>query len=311
MLPEQFYKFKLIMCGISGSNLYGTNTEYSDEDIRGVFIPTKEYFLGFSKRIEQIEVSGNDEVYYDIRKFFKLCLECNPNIVELLFVPENKLLNFTKEWYHILQYKEHIISKKARYTFAGYAISQLKRIERHRSWLLNPPKKQPMREDFGLPNDKKLVTKEQLNAFKELESMGKEMELDIHTMQVLEREKAFQNANAEWGEYINWKTNRNPERAILEEKFRYDTKHASHLYRLITEGKELLLTGHITFPRPDVDILIQIRNGDITYEYLVNEMVGNFEESFDLWYNNSTLRNKPDNDIVDKLCIELVKNTTN
>lgn len=36
-------------------------------------------------------------------------------------------------------------------TFLGYAMAQLKQIKTHRSWLLNPPKSKPLREDFGLP----------------------------------------------------------------------------------------------------------------------------------------------------------------
>ena len=44
MIPDSF---KLIFETIIGSNLYGTNTEESDVDIRGVFIPSEEYFYSF------------------------------------------------------------------------------------------------------------------------------------------------------------------------------------------------------------------------------------------------------------------------
>jgi hypothetical protein len=43
------------------------------------------------------------------------------------------------------------LSQKVRATYLGYAMAQLKRIKTHRSWLLNPPRKKPMREDFDLP----------------------------------------------------------------------------------------------------------------------------------------------------------------
>ena len=44
--------FKLISKFITGSRLYGTNTPISDVDIRGVFVPIKEYFYCFSTNIK-------------------------------------------------------------------------------------------------------------------------------------------------------------------------------------------------------------------------------------------------------------------
>jgi uncharacterized protein len=302
---ELLKDFKVIFDCIAGSHLYGTATEQSDKDTRGVFIPSREYFLGFVHRIEQIESKEPDVVHYDIRKFFNLCLQCNPNIVELLFVPENKMNVCTEEWEQITDNKDIFLSKKARYTFAGYAVSQLHRIKQHRNWLLNPPKKQPERSDFGLPNDRKLITKEQLNAYDALLERDIEMELDLKTMQILGREKAFQNANREWGQYLSWKQSRNPERAKLEEKFGFDTKHGSHLYRLMMEGKELLLTGSITLPRPDAETITDIRNGKYSYDELM-EIVGDIDTRFDDFYEKSILPHKPNAQKADELCVNLV-----
>ncbi len=185
------------------------------------------------------------------------------------------------------------------------------RIKQHRNWLLNPPIKQPERSDFGLPNDKTLVAKDQLNAFVEIQStynqnVVEDFNLDINTLNILQREKAFLNANQYWNQYQNWKTTRNPDRAVLESKFGFDTKHGMHLYRLITEGRELLLTGNITFPRPDYELLKDIRNGLYSYENLLN-MIGGIDESFDEMYRNSTLPNKPQIEKVDELCIRTVE----
>ena len=69
-----------------GSHAYGTNTETSDEDFKGVAIPTKEYFFGYTHKFEQAELKAPDPdaVIYDIRKFFNLAASCNPNIIEVL-----------------------------------------------------------------------------------------------------------------------------------------------------------------------------------------------------------------------------------
>ena len=63
-LPKEF---NLISKFITGSNLYGTETESSDIDIRGIFIPSSEYTLGFVKNVEQYE--DQDE---EMMKFISL-----------------------------------------------------------------------------------------------------------------------------------------------------------------------------------------------------------------------------------------------
>ena len=271
LLSEQHKNFDVVMACRAGSHLYGTNVLESDIDYRGVFVPSKPYFFGCHQHIEQIETKTPDVVLFDIRKFFKLCLECNPNIIELLFVPKEKMVVCGTAWDEISDAAHLFVSKKARFTFAGYAISQLKRINTHRKYLLSPPEKQPKRSDFGLPDEKCLITQEESNAITEMIVGGKTWEMDATTMQLFEREKRYGNAAREWAQYENWKKTRNPARSVLEAKYGYDTKHGSHLYRLITEGEELLKTGRITLPRPDAALLREIRAGRYTYEELLFE----------------------------------------
>jgi len=342
-IPEDF---KMISTFITGSNLYGNATKDSDIDTRGVFIPSKEYFYGFSKRVEQFEDKVNDIVFHEIKKFFKLAIANNPNIVEYLFIPIENHLLITDEWKQILDNRDYFISKKCKFTFSGYAHSQFKRIKRHRSWLLNPPKKKPERSEFGLPENQSLVPKDQIGAFNillslYLEQIGKhhklreqleEMEettsyisltqnlvnidykvvkqilpVSDNMIDALEREKGYLNAIREWNAYNRWKKNRNPERAILEKKFGYDCKHASHLYRLMTEGEELLTTGKITFPRPDAEFLTQIKNGSLTFDELMS-LVSNYDNLFDDLYDKSKLQYSPNIKKLDQLCEEINEN---
>jgi uncharacterized protein len=58
------------------------------------------------------------------------------------------------------------------------------------------------------------------------------------------------------------KGQKNIHRVALEEKFGYDTKYAMHTVRLLQECKEFLETGKMTFPRPNSDELIRIRQGE-------------------------------------------------
>ena len=299
-------RFKLIFAGVTGSYLYGTNLPDSDKDVRGVFIPSEEFYLGFLEKVEQVESHVPDETYFELSKFFKLCLDNNPNILELLFVPKEFTLFTSPQWQEILNNKPLFLSTKARHTFSGYAVSQLHRIKQHREWLLNPPKKQPERKDFSLP-DTSLVHKDQVNAFNELIHSDTPIKLSDNALVILQREKAYINASKYWSQYNEWKRNRNPARAKLELKYGYDTKHASHLFRLLEEGVELLATGNITFPRPNANELLSIRQGKYSYTELIEKLGGENEGIDNQLSFESILPHNPDRVDADKLCRKLIK----
>jgi uncharacterized protein len=54
---------------------------------------------------------------------------------------------------------------------------------------------------------------------------------------------------------------KNINRDHLVDLYGYDTKYAMHIIRLLSEAKELMLEGKITYPRPEVELLKDIRRG--------------------------------------------------
>jgi hypothetical protein len=85
---------------VVGSNLYGTATPESDMDYRGVCIPPMNVLLNPFMPFEQKD-SGfeeEDRAIYALGKFLKTCADANPNIIELLFIPESKIIYNTKYW---------------------------------------------------------------------------------------------------------------------------------------------------------------------------------------------------------------------
>src|SRR5258708_1222386 len=148
-----------------GSHCYGTNVDTSDIDVKGIAIPPLKYFIGTMHRFEQVELKAPDPdaVIYDIRKFFNLAAANNPSIIEVLFTSPQDHLYVSDLGQTIIDNRDKFLSKRIRFSFAGYAHSQLHRIKLHRGYLLNPPTKYPTRADLGLP-DQTLIPQDQLMA---------------------------------------------------------------------------------------------------------------------------------------------------
>jgi predicted nucleotidyltransferase len=165
-----------IFLTLAGSQAHGTAREGSDVDIRGVCVAPLPVRVSLFKSFEQYEgplPAGFTEavipciqkhpsasrgldvktecVIFDVSKFLGLCAAANPNALEILFASEQDWLLATPRWRRIHDQRRHFLTKKVQQTFLGYALAQLKKIQTHRSWLLNPPGKKPAREDFGLP----------------------------------------------------------------------------------------------------------------------------------------------------------------
>ena len=81
---------KIIFKAIVGSQAYGTNTVGSDTDFKGVYVQPTHELVGFGYK-EQIEVS-KDECYYEVRRFLQLLKSANPTMLELLFMPEDCII---------------------------------------------------------------------------------------------------------------------------------------------------------------------------------------------------------------------------
>lgn len=121
------YQSRLVYHVRGGSLLYGTWNENSDEDLRGIIIPPLSYFVGLD-RFEQYQNNDGDEdfCYYDIRKFFKLALAGNPNVLELLWSNEVQ----TEYGRRIREMRRFFLSKAIVRPHIGMATAHLKKLDR-------------------------------------------------------------------------------------------------------------------------------------------------------------------------------------
>lgn len=118
----------IIYLTISGSRAYGTNNANSDTDIRGIAVESVDSLLT-GKEFEQIEDNETDTVIYGLRKFFKLCAECNPNVIEMLGTREQDILYINAVGKMVRDNLEIFLSKLAYKKFVGYATAQLRRLQ--------------------------------------------------------------------------------------------------------------------------------------------------------------------------------------
>lgn len=248
---EKMVEKNLIYKCIHGSTSYGLNTADSDIDIKGIFIPNKEYYYG-TRTIEQQEY-GPDCVIYALKKFIQLASDCNPNIIEVLFCDEKDILFINDFGKALRDFRTLFISKKAKHTFSGYAYAQLQRIKGHQKWI-NNPQVEPKKEDFFI------VKKQDLGngKFKEYEKFL-ENEYDL--------------TYKKYCQYLDWKKNRNPKRAELEEKFGFDC------YSSDTEF--LTESGWKTFDTISNEKLATVNPKTFRLEYQVPL------EKFDSFYNGN------------------------
>lgn len=173
-MNRQEIEARTILIALTGSRGYGLATETSDYDYRGIFIATKPYYFGL-KEIEQkdtgwTEEPGNfsylakDTCIYELRKYLQLSMDNNPNILELLWFKD--YVHLTEAGKILKERRQMFLSKKVKQTYAGYGYAQIKRLESHRRWLLQPPQEKPKPEDFGLEANQPM-TIVQMNAFLE------------------------------------------------------------------------------------------------------------------------------------------------
>ena len=136
---------------MTGSIAYGCREDGSDDvDLVAFVIPPKPmvfphltgYIKGFGHppphfeqwqkhHIEDKEGRRKYDVcVYSIVKFFQLCRENNPNMVDVLFSPRFCVTHSTAIYEHLREHRKEFLHKGCWYKFRGYAYSQLTKIEK-------------------------------------------------------------------------------------------------------------------------------------------------------------------------------------
>lgn len=298
----------LIFEAIAGSKAYGLDNEKSDTDIRGVFILPKDEFYGMTYTA-QVNNESNDIVYYELKRFMELLSKNNPNILEMLNIPGNRILH--KDSIMDMIRPEIFLSKLCEQTFANYAYTQIKKAYGLEKKIFNPVEEERKSVlDFcfvyvgkeAIPVNHFLKERGLIEAHVGLASINhmrdaynlyysdtykysgvikKDNSNDVSLSSIPKGETpiAILYFNKDgysvyckrYKDYWDWVEKRNEVRfeTTLSHGKKYDSKNMMHVFRLLLMAREIALDGKINVHRKDREYLLKIKSGAFEYDDLV------------------------------------------
>jgi len=292
----------------TGSHLYGTNTHKSDEDYVGVFMPTEEFIFGF-QRVENVDLSiksksengkntfdAKDVVYHEFRKFIKLALDNNPNILELLFANKDNILFMNDVGMELISMRHAFPHMGLVNRFKKYAESQKhKMVIRSDNYFVLQGALKYLNELLKEPEngDRLIVELESLPFFQKsgryimCGDLNFQKHVSIKKVQRMIHERVAKFGN----------------RKELVSKHGYDTKFASHLIRLLYECEEFVLTGSITFPLQKANLILDIRKGKYKIKDVI-DMSNDICSSINSICETTDLPPKPNTKLIQQFTID-------
>lgn len=303
---DQHLGRNIILLGIGGSHAYGTNVEGSDVDIRGIAVNSKSDILG-ATNFEQVVHEATDTTIYSLNKIIGLLANCNPNTIEMLGLKPEHYLHLDQVGEELLANRKMFLSKRALYSFGGYATAQLRRLDNKSMRTLE----QSQREQHILNsiNNARYTFPEKYEEFKPTDSidlylgpsrqedMDKEIYMDIHLTQYPLRDyksmwSDMKNIVSEYG-----KIGQRNKKAIEHGKI---AKHMMHLIRLYLMCIDILEKEEIiTYREADLEYLLSIRYGKFLDEegHPIEgfyDIISEFEKRMNYAAENTSLPDKPD-----------------
>ena len=132
-----------------GSVAYGVSTDHSDVDVYGFCIPKKGIVFphtegrikGFGYQGEKFDQYQQHHIadkevgkeydlsIYNIVKYFQLCMENNPNMIDSLYTPQFCVLHITRVGQMVRENRDLFLHKGSWFKFKGYAYSQLHKMK--------------------------------------------------------------------------------------------------------------------------------------------------------------------------------------
>lgn len=307
---------KIILLGLGGSHAYGTNIETSDVDIRGVALNSKSDLIGMSS-FEQRVNEATDTTVYAFNKIIELLLNTNPNTIEMLGLKPEQYLFLSPIGQELLDNKKLFLSKRAIYSFGGYANQQLRRLQ---NAIARDTLTQTERETHILNtiNNMMFDIKARYEKFENgaiklytdkaiQEEMDTEIFMDINLSHY-----PLRDYKSIWSEMNNVARDYSKigKRNNKKDEFHLN-KHCMHLIRLYMMCLDILEKEEInTYREKEHDLLMNIRNGEFmsetgTMKQEFWDLLNEYEKRFEYAKENTSLPANPDYKKVEEFVISV------
>lgn len=307
-----------------GSHLYGTDTPSSDLDIKSIYIPNAhEIVLGKYKKTitttrpkQMFERNTKDDVdieIFSLDRYMELLCQGQTVALDILFAPRNMLVSEFDHGFQFVEYiqaNRHEVLNKNINAFVGYAKQQAAkygqkgfRIHGIRStleWLKTKNYNNTL-DTLDVAGFVKSVENEHVLV---VELRAPNNKIEPH-LEVCDRKYPF---HARIGYIVSQLQRRFDEygrRALMAEKNEgIDWKALSHAVRVNSQAKELLETSFVTFPRPDRQLLLDIKTGQMEYKD-VADIIEDGLKQIEVSAEKSTLRAEPNYEWVDTFIYDI------
>lgn len=306
-----------------GSHIYGTNVETSDQDFRGIALPSsRDIILQRAFKTQQLATKQNDLLKntkddidsetYSLHYWLKLFIEGQTLCYDMLFTPSKFWLQTTPYWTELYNNRDKLLNSKIS-SFAGYCQAQASKYSLKGSNLAAYRLakdffvKQPSLTRLSQIRDN--IIEELINVsihdqkyHEKGEPLIKFVTIPHRVTGVVEeyiqvgpKIKVPMNASCKiaYDTYLT-QFERYGERAKQAETNQgIDWKALMHAVRVCQEAEELLLTGNITLPRPEAELLLKIRKGELPYREVADIIVGGLDKLNDA-KTKTVLPSEPD-----------------
>ena len=294
----------VIIITLGGSHAYGTDNENSDLDIRGCALNSKMQILT-NENFEQFVNEETDTTIYAFNKLVSLLSSVNPNTIEMLGNKPEHYFYVHPIGQELIDNAHLFLSKRALYSFGGYATAQLRRLENKSNRLVGQEQLENyiyntllrvadnFEEKYGIPAG-------QINLYID-KAVNPDMVTEIF-MDANLKHYPVRDYTEMWAELKNViKSYKNigarNNKAIEHNKL---GKHMMHLIRLYMMCLDILEKEIIvTYREAEHDLLMDIRNGKFLNDDKqpipeFYEMVNDYEKRLEYAKNNTSLPDKPD-----------------
>jgi len=266
-----------------------------DKDVMGVYIGPLEHYLGFGTHDVYEQWEGEwDCVFYELRKFIGLLLNCNPNVLSLLWLKPNGIIYESPVGARLRENRDLFVTRKAYHSFSGYAHAQFKKM------ISFNQEAQALMQQLEDQLTSFAIDPESCDAGDSLRRLDGQPFVGA-TTEMMEVVKRYRGERRRYysGGYMGQK------RRELVRRVGYDAKNAAHLIRLLRMGIEFLTEGTLQVERADAPELLDIKRGEWPLDKVKSEAERLFQLSQEA-YVRSTLPAEPDRSRAERLCVSMI-----